>query len=190
MISFVQGRVEEVFLDSIVINNNGIGYDIGFVNQDRVRIGDTIKVFTYLNVREDAMTLFGFLSRSDLELFLRLISVKGIGPKGAMNIFSKTTSTRMIAAIEEGDVNYLKSLPGIGPKSASQIILDLKGKLIDSTHNKQQLPDSLMEALSGLKNLGYKQNELNAIEKELSKYDDKSVDEYIKMGLQLLLKLK
>lgn len=190
MISFIKGIVEEIYQDTIIVSNQGMGFEIGFVQQDRVKIGDTIKVYTYLNVREDAMLLYGFLTSQDLDLFLRVISVKGIGPKGAMNLLSKTTTSRLITAIEEGDVNYLKSLPGIGPKSASQIVLDLKGKLIDSSHNKQTLPKALQEAISGLKNLGYKQSELNSIEKELSKNPNLSVDEYLKAGLQLLMKLK
>ena len=189
MISFIKGTIEEVLLDSIIVSNNGIGYEIGFVNQDKVKIGEKVKIHTYLNVREDALTLFGFLSRTDLTLFLRLISVKGIGPKGAMNMLVKTTGLRLISAIEEGDVNYLKTLPGIGPKSASQIVLDLKGKLVDATHNKYALPEALTEAISGLRNLGYKQSELNAIEKELVKNPNQTVYDYIKAGLQLLIKM-
>jgi Holliday junction DNA helicase RuvA len=107
-----------------------------------------------------------------------------------MNMLVKTTGLRLISAIEEGDVNYLKTLPGIGPKSASQIVLDLKGKLVDATHNKYALPEALTEAISGLRNLGYKQSELNAIEKELVKNPNQTVDEYIKAGLQLLMKMK
>ena len=190
MISFVKGIVEEILADSIIVSNNGIGYEIGFVHQDKVKIGESVKVYTYLNVREDAMTLFGFLTKLDLTLFHRLISVKGIGPKGAMNMLSRTTGERVINAIESGDVTYLRTLPGIGPKSASQIVLDLKGKLVDADHNKYALPEALLEAISGLRNLGYKQSELNVIEKELSKNPNLSVDEYLKQGLQLLMKIK
>lgn len=190
MISFIKGVIEEVTNDSIIVNVNGMGFQIGFASTDRVKIGESVKVFTYLNVREDSLTLFGFLSQSDLNLFLRLISVKGIGPKGAMNFFSRSTGDRLIHAIEDGDVSYLKSLPGVGAKTASQIVLDLKGKLIDSDHNKGNVSQELMEAISGLKNLGYKQSELNAVEKELSKQPGLKTDEYIKQGLQLLLKMK
>lgn len=190
MISFIKGIVEDINLDSIVVDVNGVGFEIGFSSTDRIKIGQTVKIFTYLAVREDALTLFGFLSKSDLQLFLRLISVKGIGPKGGMNMLSKTTGTRVIEAIEAGDVNYLKSLPGIGQKTASQIVLDLKGKLIESSNNKGVLSDNILAALSGLKNLGYKQTELNMIEKELIKEPNLEVDEYIKLGLKHLMKLK
>lgn len=190
MISFIKGTIEEILIDSIIVNVNGMGFEIGFASQDRVSIGQQVKVFTYLSVREDALTLFGFLNQTDLNLFNRLISVKGIGPKGAMNIFSKSNGQRIITAIESGDVSYLKSLPGVGNKTASQIVLDLKGKLVESSNNKQALPDALVEALSGLKNLGYKQAELNIVEKELLKQPGLEVDQYIKQGLQLLIKLK
>lgn len=190
MISFISGIIEEISADSVIVNMNGMGFEVGFVNGDRVKIGDKVKLYTYLAVREDALTLFGFLNQSDLFLFNRLISVKGIGPKGAMNLFVKSTGSRIINAIEEGDVNYLKSLPGVGNKTASQIVLDLKGKLVESTYNKNALNENLVAAISGLKNLGYKQNELNIVEKELSKETDKEVDEYIKLGLQLLMKMK
>lgn len=190
MIAFISGIIEEILSDSVIVSSNDIGYEIGFVQQDRIKIGEKVKIFTYLNVREDALTLFGFLTKTDLTLFQRLISVKGIGPKGAMNALSKTTGLRLIQAIEDGDVNYLKSLPGVGPKSASQIVLDLKGKLVDTTQNKYQSNEALSEALTGLKNFGYKQSELNLVEKELSKKDDLSVDEYIKAGLQYLTKLR
>lgn len=186
MISFLQGTVEMTTLDSIVINVNNVGYQVGFVNATDLTIGQTIKVYTYLQVREDALMLFGFLKQSDLNLFLRLISVKGIGPKVALSLFQKSSGDQLINAIENGDVSYLKSLPGIGAKTASQIVLDLKGKLVQT--NPESTNVALTEALSGLANFGYSKSELAALEKELSKEKDLSVDQYIKKGLIALSK--
>lgn len=188
MISFIKGTVVEINSDNIIIDHNGFGYEISFAQQDRISVGDHILVYTYLHIREDAMLLYGFLTKSDREVFLRMISVKGIGPKLGLGLFFKSNSTRLITAIEEGDVTYLKTLPGIGAKTASQMVLDLKGKLIEATTNKEILTQEVQEALSGLRNLGYKPKELTSIEKELSIHKEKSVSELIKIGLQLLLK--
>ncbi len=188
MISFIKGTVVEINSDNIIIDHNGLGYEIGFAQQDRISVGNNILVYTYLHIREDAMLLFGFLTKNDREVFLRMISVKGIGPKLGLGLFSKSNSTRLINAIEEGDVTYLKTLPGIGVKTASQMVLDLKGKLVEATTSKDILSQEVQEALSGLRNLGYKPKELTSIEKELSTYKEKSVSELIRIGLQLLLK--
>lgn len=191
MISYIKGVIAFRSADSIIVEKDGIGYTINFSQQDKVNINDQVMIFTYLHVREDDLSLFGFLSFEDLEFFKRLISVKGIGPKMAMNMFIRSDSSKMISAIEEGDVNYLKTLPGIGAKTASQVILDLKGKLIANSIDKVVTNEKVAEAMSGLKNLGYKVTELNGIEKQLVEVSsDKSVSELIRLGLQLLLKSK
>lgn len=191
MISYIKGVIAFRSADSIIVEKDGIGYTVNFSQQDKVNINDQVMIFTYLHVREDDLSLFGFLSFEDLEFFKRLISVKGIGPKMAMNMFIRSDSSKMISAIEEGDVNYLKTLPGIGAKTASQVILDLKGKLIANSIDKVVTNEKVAEAMSGLKNLGYKVTELNGIEKQLVEVSsDKSVSELIRLGLQLLLKSK
>lgn len=191
MIAYIKGQAVSIGKDSIVVENNGIGYHIRFTQQHNISLNDQVTIYTFLNVREDELTLFGFKSTEDLDLFVRLISVKGIGPRIALNMFAGSDSTRIIQAIEEGNVDYLRTLPGIGAKTASQMVLDLKGKLVEVNTNKGGLKDEVREALSGLKNLGYKQSELNSIEKELSaQAKDKSVSDLIKLGLQLLLKRK
>lgn len=191
MISYIKGVIAFRSADSIIVEKDGIGYTINFSQQDKVNINDQVMIFSYLHVREDDLSLFGFLSFEDLEFFKRLISVKGIGPKMAMNMFIRSDSSKMISAIEEGDVNYLKTLPGIGAKTASQVILDLKGKLIANSIDKVVTNEKVAEAMSGLKNLGYKVTELNGIEKQLVEVSsDKSVSELIRLGLQLLLKSK
>ena len=98
MISFIKGTVVEINSDNIIIDHNGLGYEIGFAQQDRISVGNNILVYTYLHIREDAMLLFGFLTKNDREVFLRMISVKGIGPKLGLGLFSKSNSTRLINA--------------------------------------------------------------------------------------------
>lgn len=191
MISYIKGFVTRIDLDSIVVENNGIGFHIFFSQQHKVNLDQEVTIYTYLNVREDEMALFGFFTVDDLNLFTKLISVRGIGPRMALNIFIKSDSHRIITAIEDGSVDYLKTLPGIGPKTASQMILDLKGKLIEVSTNKKGHSNEILEALSGLKSLGYKQSELNKIENQLIKEaDNKSVSEIIKIALTLLQKRK
>lgn len=175
----------------ITLETNNIGYRIHFSQQHKLAINDQVVIHTFLNVREDEISLFGFLSLDDLNLFRRLISVKGVGPKIALNMFLQSDSERIVSAIEAEEVNYLKSLPGIGAKTASQIVLDLKGKLVLSTTTKERYSEALQEALSGLKNLGYKQSEINTIEKQLAaKASGQSAEQLVRLGLQLIMKQK
>ena len=191
MIAYLKGRVISIESTMITIETNNIGYRIHFSQQHKLAINDQVVIHTFLNVREDEISLFGFLSLDDLNLFRRLISVKGVGPKIALNMFLKSDSQRIVSAIESEEVNYLKSLPGIGAKTASQIVLDLKGKLVLSTTIKERYSEALQEALSGLKNLGYKQSEINSIEKQLvAKASDLSAEQLIRLGLQLIMKQK
>lgn len=191
MIAYLKGQVVHIDATTITLEANLIGYRIHFSQQHKVTLNDQIVVHTFLNVREDEISLFGFLTLEDLQLFRRLISVKGIGPKIALNMFFRSDSERLISAIETEDINYLKTLPGIGAKTASQMVLDLRGKLILESTNKESSNEQVKEALSGLKGLGYKQGELNKIEKELIKQSkDHDVGELVRIGLQLLMKQK
>lgn len=187
MIAFVKGEVVERELDSIVLENQGIGYRILVSNPFNYTLFETVQVYTYQHIREDINMLFGFSNKEEHDLFIRLITVKGIGPKTAMNALSVKGASLIVEAIESGNVTYLKSLPGIGPKAASQIVLDLKGKLVASEH-QSEVNDHLLNALEALKSLGYKPSEVNKIEKLLAKESAQSVDAYIKLALQLLSK--
>lgn len=187
MISFVKGFVYDVGLDYAIIDNNGIGYHLIMSKTNNINLNDDILIHTYQHVREDNITLFGFESIETREIFLKLISVKGIGPKTANNILAKADAKELVLAIENKDVNFLKSLPGIGAKSAQQIILDLANKL--STEMKPLVNEDLDDAIEGLKGLGYSPSELKSVRKQLS---SKVMDAggYLKAGLNILNKRK
>ena len=135
--------------------------------------------------------MFGFSSLEEHDLFLRLISVKGVGPRTALGMLAITSANEMIQAIENNDVKYMKSLPGIGAKTASQIVLDLKGKLVEvETKQDGDMKNEIKEAIEALKGLGYKPSELQSIVKELSQNDAATVEEYIRQALGILAKRK
>lgn len=191
MIAFIKGIIHSYSNDSLLIENNGIGYRVYIANPMMVSLHAEVILYTYQHVREDAITLFGFTTIEEHDLFLRLISVKGVGPKTALAMLAACTVKHMIAAIENNDIKTLKSLPGIGNKAASQIVLDLKGKLVEEvveieTKENQELVD----AMDALKALGYKNAELNSIKKELHEHADLSSDQYIRQALTILAKRK
>ena len=132
MYSYIRGVLAEVELDHIVIDVNGIGYNIYVpVNcfDYLPGVGEECKIHTYLNVREDAMILYGFLTKEDLELFKKLITVSGIGPKGAISILSALSADDLRFAILAGDSKAIAKAPGIGAKTAQRVILELKDKM-------------------------------------------------------------
>ena len=188
MIAFVRGIV---FLTRKV-DHQGIGYEIIVPNPKTYTYGSEVMFYTYQHVREDAIQLFGFASLNEYDLFIRLIDVKGLGPKTAINILSVASVNALVQAIENNDVAYLKSMPGIGAKTAQQIVLDLKGKLV--LHEQQQssepMSDVLHDASDALLALGYKNTEINKVMKEIVKMDIKSSDEAIRIALGLLLNRK
>ena len=135
--------------------------------------------------------MFGFLSMEEHDVFLQLISVKGVGPKTALTMLGVCPVKEMISAIENNDVAALKKLPGIGAKTAQQIVLDLRGKLVEEEQEDVQPQNSAQrDAVDALKALGYKQSEINSIKKEWKSDETKSVDEYIRQALVLLAKRK
>lgn len=189
MIAFIKGVVHACALDHIVVDTNGVGYRIFVANPNQFILQEETLVHTYQHIREDAHILYGFSSLEEHDLFVRLISVKGIGPKIAMGALSSASPQSIIMAIESGDATALKKLPGIGAKAAQQIVLDLKGKLVEAEMETKATNQNLQDAIDGLKALGYKNNELHGIMKELSK-EELSVDEYVRKALALLLKKK
>lgn len=191
MIAFVKGKVYSIANDNVILDNQGIGYRIYVSNPEALHLNTETTLYTYQHVREDAMILFGFLSMEEHDLFLRLISVKGVGPKTALNILSVGGPSSIVDAIETNNVNFLKKLPGIGAKSAQQIVLDLKGKLVEPVNEKVTSTDqNYIDAMDALKALGYKTSEVNAISKELAALKKSSVDEYIRSALSIMLKRK
>lgn len=187
MISFIKGLVYTILEDSIIVENNGIGYEVSISSNHILTVGDEILIHTYQHVREDEISLFGFLDTYEREVFLLLITVKGIGPKTANNILAKANAQELATAIANQDITYLKTLPGIGAKSAQQIVLDLQKKLVMET--KTVTNSDLDDALAGLKSLGLSANDIKYVESQL-KTKVMSTDEYLKHGLQLINKRK
>lgn len=192
MIAFIKGKVFSYNAESVILENNGIGYRIFMPDASTLVLNQEVLIYTYQQFREDATILYGFQKQDEHDLFVRLISVKGIGPKIAISAMSAASTNTIIAAIENGDAAALKRLPGIGAKAASQIILDLKGKLVENESNKTEkaINPNLQDAIDALKSLGYKNSEIHSIMKDLNKEKDKSVDEYIRLALSLMLKKK
>lgn len=188
MIAYIKGTVVERLEDSILLDHHGLAYEIFMSNPSALKLNSESQVFTYQHVREDALLLFGFPNQHEKNVFMEIINVKGIGPKTAMNILSKTSGQRFVEAIEKEDLSFLKTLPGIGPKTASQILLDLKGKFVSTGFSSLSSLTSpvIDEALSALKELGFKNTELKRIEKIMVKSKEDNLDALVKLGLQNL----
>ena len=136
MIAYVQGELKRIEENSVIVENGGIGYRIfAPIREDmlRVGVGREVILYTYFSVREDAMQLYGFLNNEELDLFKMLINVKGVGPKFALGILTSLSMTDILFAIAQGDHKALTKAPGVGNKTAQQIILDLKGKITAPT---------------------------------------------------------
>ena len=200
---FIKGTVEFVGPEYIVIENNGIGYQISTPNPFIYagKMETMITIYTYHYVREDIMALYGFETREEKRLFTKLLNVSGIGPKGALAILASGEVQQVVTAIENEDESFLVKFPGVGKKTARQMILDLKGKLQDivpdyfpNLFNTDQLPvhtqgnnSAFDEAILALKALGYSEKEIKKISPEIRK-EQLSTDQYIKKALQRLLK--
>ncbi|MHB8097822.1 MAG: Holliday junction branch migration protein RuvA [Erysipelotrichaceae bacterium] len=186
MIAFIKGKVHSFTLDWVILDCGNIGYKIYFAHPEKLKLNEDVLLYTYQYIREDEHSLFGFLSQTDYDLFTKLISVKGVGCKTANSIFASSNTDRLVQAIEVSDIDYLKKLPGIGAKTASQIILDLKGKLVSEHKEDSKLSKSLIDTFDALKSLGYKQSELNPLVKQLENHVDQSTDALLKLSLQIL----
>lgn len=185
MIARLKGKVIEKKFNSLILDVNGVGYQI-FMNIEKIKMDENLFVYTHLQIKEDAHVLYGFLNEHDLTLFEQLISVKGIGCKTAIGFFQVYDAFSIANAIENSDTTFLKKLPSVGVKAASQIILDLKGKVDFGEETIENKP--LFEAIEALKSLGYGGNDLKKIEKQLAKTPLESSDEYIKKALQFIAK--
>ncbi|WP_239461051.1 Holliday junction branch migration protein RuvA [Faecalicoccus acidiformans] len=189
LIAFLQGIIRLIRTDSIVLDVQGVGYEVYINNPFSQKLGDELFVYTYQHVREDAILLYGFLKEKDYEVFMRLINVKGIGPRTALNLLGSCSGEQMIQAIEEDDIKRLKALPGIGAKTASQIVLDLKGKfVVESSQSSNLNNPNWEECKEALLALGYRANQISAIQKELISQEDLGVDEMLRKALGILAK--
>ena len=195
MYEYLNGELAHILPTAIVVDVHGIGYQVVFANPYRLQdsLKKQIKVLVQQVVREDSITLYGFISSEERELFQRLISVSGIGPKSAMSILANDDTEGFVNAVESGNVTYLTKFPGVGKKTAQQIILDLKGKF-------EALPEettkavvstnqtTLEEAKEALLGLGYSAKEITKIWKSLEAAAPSTTQEALKVAFKLLMK--
>ncbi len=182
MYDYFKGDIVEQIANYIVIDVGGIGYKLYVPNPYSFKELNNTKVYVYSHVREDEYTLYGFKSVEERDLFLRLIDVKGLGPKMAITILASCSINGLVDAIDRENILYLKKIPKVGEKLARQIILDLKGKLT-SVENNNDINDELTLALESL---GYKSQDIKNV---IGKVDNTlSIEDQIKESLKLLLK--
>lgn len=166
MIAYIKGELAAVYPEGIVVEQGGIGYEIGVpfsVMDGLPALGESVKIYTYLYVREDILKLYGFLTRDDLEIFKLLITVSGIGPKGALGILAAMTLDDLRFAILAGDTKTIAKAPGIGKKTAGKLILELKDKLSLSEAFEGQLSSSKDKASSKEETSGIRKDAVEAL---------------------------
>ncbi|MBA1354148.1 MULTISPECIES: Holliday junction branch migration protein RuvA [Staphylococcus] len=199
MYAYIKGTLTVLNPTHVVLEASGVGYEIQTPNSYRFQKykDQEILIHTSLIVREDAQLLYGFINQEEKDMFLSLIKVTGIGPKSALAILASSSPNEVKIAIENENDAYLTKFPGIGKKTARQIVLDLKGKvqvteedssqLFNVDQNNPQNSAIVKEALLALEALGYSKRELNKVEKTLDKESFESIDDAVKRGLQLLI---
>lgn len=195
MYEYLTGTISIVAPQYIVVDVQGVGYKLLVANPYRFHedSAKAVRVFVYQAVRDDDISLFGFSDQAEKRLFMQLINVSGIGPKSALAILANPDHQGLVDAIANNNIGYLTKFPGIGKKTASQIVLDLKDKLAAATAGSlfDQQPVSatanpaLADALAALKALGYKEREVKKIGKQLGD-EQQSTDEYLRQALRLL----
>lgn len=183
MYAYIKGEITEIEPSHIVIENNGVGFLIIVPNPFSYKLSENMTVYTHHYVKEDINNLYGFINKETKTLFLKLISVSGIGPKTGLSILASNDTAGIIRAIENSDVKYLTKFPGIGNKTAQQIILDLKGKI--TLEDKQIFNDNMNDAELALISLGYSKVTINKVLKTID--DNLSVEEIIKAALIKIL---
>lgn len=202
MISYIKGELTEVFEDTVVVETNGIGYNIrvpGSVLDRLPSVGSSVRIYTYLYVKEDAMNLFGFLNRDDLSVFKLLLNVSGIGPKGALAILSTIGPDDLRFAVLSEDVKTISSAPGIGAKTAKRLIIELKDKLKlaevfeTALANKEKASsenDVLLaknEAVEALVALGYASAQSMKAVQQVENAEEKDSEQILKEALKKLI---
>lgn len=197
MISYVTGIIDAVETDKIIIDNNGIGYGI-FMPQNALEVlgeGENVKIYTYFSVREDAMQLFGFLTKEELDLFKLLIGVSGVGPKGGLAIISACPGDSLQMAIISGDAKAISKAQGIGNKTAQRIIIELKDKLnIEDVIGVKDEPATSSpakgiqaDAIEALVSLGYSQSDAFNAVKKIKEPENMDVEEMLKAALKNMI---
>lgn len=202
MIAFVRGELANVEEDKVVVDVGGIGYNV-FVSASTFSKlppeGREVKLYTYMNVKEDLMQLYGFLTKDELQVFRLVIGVSGIGPKGGLGILSQLTPDDLRFAVASKDVKAISAAPGIGKKTAEKLILELKDKLsiedvlnhspedIHIENNTFMSYEVQSEAVQALVALGYGNTEALKAVKQIKIEEDTSVESVLKMALKFLM---
>lgn len=203
MFEYLKGILKTIHPTYVVVENQGIGYLVYMANPYRLTdsMDQEITLFIHQDVREDAILLYGFKQEEEKRLYQKLIQVSGIGPKSGLAIMANEDHSGFIQAIEEENNKYLMKFPGVGKKTASQLILDLKGKLNDimpeavpgsvepaMTGVETGLTKGLDEALEALQALGYSQREVKKVLPQLKEMEETTTDTYLREALSLLMK--
>jgi len=199
MISFIKGHLDTVNENSVIIDCNGIGYEV-FIGLNTISklptVGSELKIHTYMQTRDDGVSLYGFISKEELNMFHMLISVSGIGPKGAINMLSAASPQDLMLAIISSDVKLMSSFPGIGPKTAGRLILELKDKIKTDAVTSYDFSEGQAvhtgggdgarnEAIAALNALGYSRSE--SVKAVTSVYEDgMDVQQIIRLALKSL----
>lgn len=200
MYEYLVGQITAINPHYIVLEVNGVGYQLQVSNPFRYEEGSQRKIYVYQAVRENDVSLYGFFDLPEKQLFLKLISVSGIGPKSALAILATNDQGGFVAAINSNDEQYLTRFPSIGKKTAKQIILDLKDKM-DDIETPTPMVDQqalaleldtdqsfLKEALEAMLSLGYTKGEVKKVGKQLKNFHANSTDEYLSAALKCVMK--
>lgn len=197
MITYIVGELTEIDENVITLEAYGVGYEImipASITALLPTLGTTIKIFTYQNVKEDALDLYGFLTKDDLKVFKLLIMVNGIGPKGALNILSTISPDELRFAVLSDDVKKIQSAPGIGLKTAQKLIIELKDKLdikevsnISNISSNDEVSNNVKdETVAALVSLGYSPSEAAKVVGKLPVSDDTTSEMLLKSALKQL----
>lgn len=197
MIGFVQGKVDAISEDNVVIDTGGIGYNVRIsvkTAQELPGIGQEVRLYTYTSVREDGISLFGFLSRDSLDIFKKIITVNGIGPKGGLAVLSVMSADELKFAIISGNAQAITKAPGIGKKTAERVILDLKDKIsvedtqiqkeISSYDGLPQTGKAQSEAVEALTALGYSATDALHAVRQIEHAEEMDVEAILKLALK------
>ncbi len=196
MLAFVKGCLADTGTDYVVLDNQGIGYLIytpSSVLENLPPMGQTVKMYTYMYVREDQLTLYGFLNRDDLHIFKLLIGVSGIGPKGALGILSCISPNEFRFAVMSGDSKTIAKAPGIGPKTAQKLIIELKDKLKledmfeENPQEVSGISNAEKETIMALVALGYSETEAFKAVQKVDGTPDMNGETLLKLALKQML---
>ena len=202
MIAFVHGIAADMTENSVIVETGGIGYEIYMTGESlsQLPMGEKVKIHTYFQVREDAMQLYGFLKKDDLQMFKLLLGVNGVGPKAAMGALSGITADELRFAVLSDDVKTLSKAPGIGKKTAQKLILELKDKLkledafeLKLAHEQEKaevsgdVSDGRQEAVAALVALGYSSTDALRAVRKVTEVSPDDVEGLLKAALKNML---